>query len=475
MCHRMIISFHDEEKHTSKKMNPLRICYLYTHCMLDFVEGCDIPEFKFAKNIYRDATLTPYRGFNITFLSKTENRTSQEETDFIDDCVTSLQANESDTIFTHYSMPIVRDHILTTQVIDDVKIKMLATYNAIIIADNYDVMESFNTFSLTTVLVLSALVFFTTFVLFMSLSIHGKTSRWKRHCRILDMFLLVFGITLRNYSYVTARMKSICSSRMLVTSVVFLMFFIGFFYLSMIKTDQVTVKIPKVLASYQDIEDDEEARPVLFKFSDAFHLFRNADSTSFRYKVWKRVLKFGINETVLDLSVSNYYRIQELMMNKTALITYSDLMQNLELSAHQYMSGTDIRGLTSSDQQEPRILRSMLFNDRFDPSSIKVISKRQMFVLESGLLARNLVIAGRHILTNVIGMITGKGKDFWTLREYVSDRVILGHPQILKLDIRCFKGVFLLLISSYFLGLIVEKHVHKSISNVKRPVLVVIT
>lgn len=452
-----------------EKMNPVRICYLYSHCTMDFLEECEIPEFGFVKQLVQDAMLTPYRGFNITFLSKKEKRSSDQETDFIDECVSSLQTNESDTIYTAYSIPIVRDHVYTTQIKDEVRIKMLSTYNTSKVDRNYDVLESLDTFSFSTILVLLVLVFFMVVVLFLSLSSQQlrKTSRRILHRRIQSMFLLVFGVTLRNFAYVTPRMKSIRSSRIVVTLLVILMFFVGFFYITMVKTDQVTVKAPRVWASYKDIEDDEEARPLLFKFSDAFHLFRNADHTSFRYKIWQKALKFGINETVLELKAPNYLKIINLVIKKkSAILAYTDIMQTLERNVHHELSGTDMRGFTAFDQHEPKIVRVHLVNDRFDTSSVKVISKRQMFVFEFGLWARNMMMVARHVSTNIISIITGKGKDFWTLRQYISDRVILGHPQILKLGIGCYAGVFLLLVLSYLLSFLILVVEHKSSSKI---------
>lgn len=315
-------------------MKAVRICYIYSQCVTDFLETNPCPGFGLIKKLYHDSSLTPFRGFNITFQSKTQSKNSDEKSDFIDDCVASLQANESDTIVSGYSMPIVRDHVIPNPVINDVRVQMITAYKTSNDTDGYDVLESLNTFSWRTIWVLLSLI--TVIIIFLRLSLWIHCS-WRTTKRRQDIFLLVYSIALRKFCYVTPKMENIRSSRILVTLLVMLMFFVGFFYSSMIKTDQVTVKAPQVVSSYKDIEVDEKVKPLFLSYSDAFHLFRRSEETSFRYKVWQRAIKVGIPESVVDVSMETYDDIKNKFINQSVMIIYSDIMPAMELVCQQEM------------------------------------------------------------------------------------------------------------------------------------------
>ena len=121
-------------------------------------------------------------------------------------------------------------------------------------------------------------------------------------------------------------------------------YFVTFFYSSMIKTDMVTVKTPKIIGSYQDLVDDPVAQPFIGQTHDEYVSFKNATEGSVKRTIWERVLSQGIDKHVADskkldviMSLANPDR--PLLNTKAVMFGFS-----YELESGKYIGGLFAKG-----------------------------------------------------------------------------------------------------------------------------------
>lgn len=135
-------------------MIPLRACYTRIQCMMDWKNKCEVP---MMENIQEDFTDPIVKiallGFNVTYVAVEEDSSKEATSNHVDECLLSLQRNESDVAFMLYSMPTIFDNIKTGPVLDEVKIGMISAYDIYSGgAKNASALDSFNAFSNTSLL-----------------------------------------------------------------------------------------------------------------------------------------------------------------------------------------------------------------------------------------------------------------------------------------------------------------------------------
>ena len=302
-------------------MLPLRLCYLKFDCL--FHEKCDLP----FKN-YGDFPETLISGFNVSLVAKPSSvydPTSTEKK--YDDCILSLERNESDVILFPYTMPVIMKNIKTGPVFFSDKIAILSTYKFENDTLNPGIFATFDAFGIDALtlilnffLVLTALICLTCILERKSLSRRVRMNGRRFNLRLVPWFIFRFFVKqYRSLPGNTTVLKVLLTCCLLTFS-----YYVTFFYSSMIKTDMVTVKTPRVIASYQDILDDPQIEPYIHHVFDEHIAFKDADKGSCKRKIWERIVKLGVERLVDRAAVQHFVNPKHpFMMNKAVLLFFA--------------------------------------------------------------------------------------------------------------------------------------------------------
>ena len=122
-------------------MVPLRLCYLKLDCLFD--QKC-----KLARAPFKDLTDTILSGFNVSLLAKpgSLHYPENDEGKDIDECLLSLQRNESDAVLLPYTMPVIMKNIKTGPVFFSDKIAIVSTYGVEEDYRNPRILDTFGSF-----------------------------------------------------------------------------------------------------------------------------------------------------------------------------------------------------------------------------------------------------------------------------------------------------------------------------------------
>lgn len=83
-----------------------------------------------------------------------------------------------------------------------------------------------------------------------------------------------------------------------------ILFWLTYYYASMIKTDAVNVKQQKVIGSYADVLTSKSLNPMSADFFDEYLSFKNAEPSTMKGKIWQRVLDKGFHNCFYALSIT---------------------------------------------------------------------------------------------------------------------------------------------------------------------------
>ena len=441
-------------------MLPLRLCYLKTACVLD--EECDIPGGDELKTQNRKVIHSILSGFNVSNVAKTSKVSSAFDEEKIDGCLHSLQRNESDVIVPSYSMPVLLQNITTGPVIWETKVGFVSTYNF----EDYDnrpgILGTFHSFSLET----CSLIISCTLVMFALVS----TASIVRRQRVHGVAGLIFSYFVKQFhSWPGKSRRMSFSKRILNCCLLMLSFSVTYSYISMIKTEMVTVKTPQVIASYQDIVDDPQIEPFMGHLYDEYRLFRTASSGSLRNKIWSRMIRFGIDTHLVD-TPPNAMEIQHKLMNRKAvIIAYGNLINAGKYMGTIVAKKTTKRFLVSFDPSEQPVMSAYVLNSFMLHAISEKFSKNIQRYVESGLnqqLLENLAKIGSKVLNTIMNL----DSDISDVDSYFSERVLLPHPVVIKADLQYFSYFFILFVVFCILAfviLIIEIILHKMNSHQK--------
>ena len=113
-------------------MIPVRVCY-FNSCILDLKRECDNPLSGSFSELYTPLFDYYFRGHNVTYVAKAIHERIGPDAllseNSYDDCILSLQNNESDLTMIGYSMPIIGSNLKTGPAVDEVLIRIIWTYN----------------------------------------------------------------------------------------------------------------------------------------------------------------------------------------------------------------------------------------------------------------------------------------------------------------------------------------------------------
>ena len=447
-------------------MLPLRTCYLGSECL--FQEPCQIPggdEFKRATN---DLAYTFSSGFNLSTISKKPDVDAGLNGEKSDECLRSVQRNESDVIFTSYSMPVLLENITTGPVAWETKVGLLSTYKFEDDEDIPEIWETFRFFSLEICSFIFSYIF--TIFAFITFALIWKRKRFRSRVANIKTVNCVARLI---FSYFVKQFHSwpgtiSFTKRILNCCLLMLSFFVTFSYVSMIKTEIVTVKTPQVIASYQDILHDSQIEPFMGHIFDEYRLFRNALQGSLRNKIWNRIIRFGIDKHVVKSSEStDAILIDQLMMDgKGVFISYGHMIYVGKYVATMKVKGTNKRFLVAFDPSEQPVMSAYLINS-FLPKEISLKYKKKVRkYIESALNQQFFDNAGK-IASRIFSQLMNINLDISDVESYFSERILRPHPVLIKLDVQYFMFLFLLFLLLSLLAfviLVIETVVHRKLN-----------
>ena len=277
-------------------MLPLRLCYLKADCFFD--KECNGNSY-FVKKDFTDTMLS---GFNLSLVAKDSSLQSptNDGDKGIDECLLSVERNESDVVLLPYTVPVIRNNIKIGPVIFSDKITILSTYKFQKVLSPR-VFATFDAFDLDALaLILNFLVIFAALISLTYILERKSPCRRVRidgrrfKLRFVPWF--IFRYFVKQYPSFPGNLTAL--KVLLTCCLLTFSYFVTFFYTSMIKTDMVTVKTPRVIASYQDILVDPSILPYIRHMLDEYISFKEAGAGSLKKKIWERIVKMGVKKLV---------------------------------------------------------------------------------------------------------------------------------------------------------------------------------
>ena len=389
--------------------------------------------------------------------------------DHFEPCLLSLQNNESDVTLLSYSMPVMLSNIRTGPVARSDRIAIISTYKL----DEDDsardgILGTFQTFSIDACCLMAHIfiILFALFSLTYILERRRIRPRFKIDGRRFNLRFIPWFI----FCYFTKQIPSFpgnmnLSKAILICNLLTFSFFVTFYYSSMIKTDMVTVKDPKVIGSYQDLLDDAEIEPYILHYYDEYVSFKTGRKGSVKRKIWERVLTLGIDKHIVDTKkfdvAKSFVNPDKPFLNSKAVL----FVFTHALETFKYMGGLLAKGL-SKRKEDPRNIRFLYVYDdseKFVTATYiinaltpeKVAKKyfvRRTRLVEAGIVSKFADKGGVIFAETYADQLLGFGKDISDVDEYFSQRVVLPEAVIVKPDYTYFMPLFVLYLLLCFLS-----------------------
>ena len=433
-------------------MLPLRLCYLILPCLFD--EKCvrsNPPQ--------KDLTDTILSGFNVSLVRKPSSlhSSTNDEDKEIDECLLSVERNESDAILFPNTMPVIMNNIKTGPVVFSDKIGIASTYKfeSVSSPEVFATFDAFGIDALTLILnflVIMAVLICLTYILERKsprclVRINGR--RFK--LRFVSWFIFRFFV--KQYPLFPGNITAL--KALLTCCLLLFSYYVTFFYTSMIKTDMVTVKTPRVIASYQDILDDPQIEPYIWRAFDEYKSFKVARAGSRKKNIWKRILKMGVNKLVVADLRSNFLDPNHPFMRSKAVgMAYANVYNAGKQFFALYLKKEKTRGLYVSDPTESEKVSASVIN-RMTTETVSYKYQARMRRFFEGhfyqVFIKNLGLEQVQFYADSFEM----GKDISDVEQYFSQRVVLPEPVIVKPNITYFMPLFISYLALCFIQSIV--------------------
>ena len=447
-------------------MLPLRLCYLTLDCL--FNEKCDKPI-----SPWKDFTNTVTSGFNISLVRKPSSLYSptNAEGKNIDDCLRSIQQNESDAVLLPYTMPVILNNVKTGPVFFSDKIVIGSTYAVEKNNLNPGILDTFDAFGVDACALI--LNFFVILAVLICLTYILERKSPRRQIRIngrrfnlrfVPWFIFCFFV--KQFPSFPGNMTTL--KVLLTWCLLTYSYFVTYFYSSMIKTDMVTVKAPLVINSYQDIVDDLAIEPYIWYKFDEYKSFRDAPSGSLKKKIWERILKMGVNKLVLGRSSMQFYSDKHPFMHtKAVIIAYSSVANFAKYSYGIYLKKLEKsckksrKFLFVSDPTDSLKLSTTVLN-RISSEAVSQRYERRMKRFFEGHFWDKMVDNSGLQSVKLLAPIFGAESDISDVDNYAGQKVILSEPVLITADITYFMFLFtlhLILCCIQFIVFLIERWV----------------
>ena len=212
-------------------MLPLRLCYLILDCL--FTHKC-----KLARAPFKDFTDTMLSGFNVSLLAKPSSLHSptDDEDKVIDDCLLSIQKNESDTILLPYTIPIIMKNMKNGPVVFSDKISIFSTYGVENDTANLGILDTFDAFGVDAVTLILNFFVILAVLIVLTYILERKSScrRMRINSRRLNLRLVpwfIFCFFAKQFSSLPGNMTAV--KVLLTCCLLTFSYFVTFFYSSM--------------------------------------------------------------------------------------------------------------------------------------------------------------------------------------------------------------------------------------------------
>ena len=440
-------------------MLPLRLCYLKLECL--FHEDCSLPI-----QWWNGLTDTLLSGFNVSLVRKPGSLHSltNDQVEEVDECLLSLERNESDTVLLPYTIPVIKSNIKTGPVFFSDKITIISTYKVENDNPNPGIFDTFDAFGVDALALIINFFFILTVLICLTYILERKSLSRRvringRRFKLRFVPWFIFRFFMKQFPSFPGNMTAL--KVLLNCCLLTFSYFITFFYTSMIKTDMITVKAPRVIGSYQDIVDDPSISPYIRHAFDEYVSFKQAPSESRKRRIWERILKMGVNRLVYndDVPINFHDPEHPFMHTKAVVMAYASLVD-----VWKYSTALNLKKMENSwekrkvlyvfDPTESERLSATVLNRMTEKAlSIKyqVRLRRyfeahfyQKFLDNTGLL-------GGHLAAQMLGV----WKDFSDVDQYVNHRVVLSEPLLLKPNITYFMHLFILYLVLCFIQFII--------------------
>ena len=423
-------------------MLSLRLCYLKLHCLFD--EKCYLPF-----SVYKELTDTLLSGFNVSRVAKPTSLQSpiHAEGKDVDKCLLSIERNESDVILLPYTMPVIMSNIKTGPVFFSDKIAIASTYK--VENDNpypgiFDTFDAFRVDACALILnffVILAILISLTYIL----ERKSPCSRIRikgRQFKLRFVPWFIFRFFVKQYPSLPGNMTAL--KVLLTCCVLMFSYFVTFFYSSMIKTDMVTVKTPRVIASYQDILDDPQIEPYIRYTFDEYLSFKDARSGSLKKKIWERILKMGVGRLVYQKGTALFGNSDHPFMHtKAVLMAYGNMKNLVKYSSGLFFKKLKIRKcIFFYDPNESEKLSSSIMNRWILKALANKYERRMRRYFEGHFYQIFLENAGLRY-AEYYGDLMNLGKDISDVDQYASERVVPSEPELVKPNITYFMALFI--------------------------------
>ena len=413
-----------------------------------FNENCDLP-FKG----WQDFTDTLLLGFNVSLVPKPLLRSpTDDKGKDIDECLRSIEKNESDAVLLPYTMPIVGKNIKTGPVFFSDKISILSTYE-FQNDSSPGIFATFQTFGVDVLTLILNFFAILTVLICLTCILERKSPRRRVringrrfNLRFVPWFILLF--FMKQFPSFPGNMTAL--KVLLTCCLLTFSYFVTFFYASMIKTDMVTVKAPLIIGSYQDILHDPSVEPYIRDVLDEYTFFKYADQGTLQKKIWKRILKMGVeklvNSTVMD-NISNFVEPNApFMMQKAVIIAYSNYLGMAKyLFAIHFKSKNNVknrRGLYVSDPSESGKSSASIMN-RLAVEVLSMKYERRIRRYIEGHFWQKYFDNTALLFAEFYAYMLDESKDFRDVAEFINQRVVIPLPELVTPDLTYFMDFFI--------------------------------
>ena len=440
-------------------MLPLRACYLRNLC---FFEKCNLP----TKHVIGAAARTLYdlvlSKFNVSMIAKPPALSSLDGFVKIDECLLSLQRNESDVIMFPYAMIGFLPDVETGPVANEEMIGMLSVYSFESNDNKPGIFGTFQAFSSNVLLLIVCFMFL--FHVLMTIiyslentrrryTVHGNRCTWK-------FIFSIFSFFVKQSSSWPG--KETLVKKLTICCLLAFSYFSTFFYSSMIKTDIVTVKTPHVLATYQDILDNPQVKPYIFRVTDEYRTFKSAPNGSIKKRIWEVIVKNGVEKHVLDTNDLEAGTVADadFMNMKGVVMGFSNELHGFKYFGKLRLKGTKLRFLISFDPSEQSIISTFVMNTFMDSKASRLLKRQLTQVHEANLYDKMRDDFAKNFAM-VIGSFVGLGQDISDAESFVSERILLPNAVLITPEVAYFSSLFILyfvLVLISFLILISERY-----------------
>ena len=210
----------------------------------------------------------------------------------------------------------------------------------------------------------------------------------------------------------------------------------------------VTVKAPRVISSYQDIVDDPSIQPYIRYVLDEYTSFKKAPLGSLKRNIWERIVKMGVDKLVYndDVAIPFLESQHPFMHTKAVIMLYTSEADVGKYFYALHFKSLEIRKtLYLSDSTETEKLSASLVNRLTDEIISHKYEERMRRFFEGHFYYKFLDNAGLEN-AQAYAHIVGIGSDISDADQYVSQRVVLREPEVVKPNITYFMPLFI----SYF-------------------------